>query len=329
MFRTRQSIGVVVASVLFGVVLEADAASMVQRSPHTGPSTVQTLLGPGLQSLNLDGTPFVSSGGVTAISKAQADDGSGVMKVYTEIDSRSVSGVPDMLIGMALAQTHAQAVLVGAGSAPVDVTFQLSFDGAFHTYSGNVFHQLGASLTVALPSSLVAFTNVEYATRMDFRTDLLDASAINVFGSNTKTYFDPGFQQVVETYSGGSYAVVSQTMENVAGMLQLSMSLMPGQSFQLIGNTLAQVNPEPLIPVTRPLDYSQSWGAVDGFNTGRLGIVLPAGYTLEGDAGMLTVAVVPEPGTWAMFLAGVILLWSAGIRRDRRHPALIRSVRGK
>jgi len=297
--------------------LPATAATLVQRSPYTAPNTTDTVLGAGELSLNLAGDAFVSAGGVTAVSKSQANDGTGVTRVYAEIDSRGVAGVPDMLIASALAQTQAQATFVGAGTAPVDVTFLFSFDGSFITHSGNVFHQLGASLTVALPSTTVPFTNVEYAAKMDFRTALLDAAAIDVVGATTKTYFTPSFQQVVEQYDGASYGVASRTMDDVAGELRLTMSLLPGQSFQLIANLFAQASPEPLIPVVGALDYSQSWGAVDGFNTGRLGILLPSGYTLEGDAGLLTVAVVPEPEQWAMFLAGMGLLGWIGVRRNR------------
>ena len=206
------------------------------------------------------------------------------------------------------------------------MTFVFNFDGAFHTYSGNVFHLLGASLTVALPSSTVAFTNVEYAAAMDFRTDLLDAAAVNVSGSTVKRYFEPGFVQVVEDFGGASYAVGSQDMDNLAGELRLTMSLLPGQNFQLIANLFTQVSPEPLIPVSGPLDYSQSWGAVDGFNTGTLSILLPQGYALSGDAGLLTnpavTAPIPEPGTWAMLLAGLMTLWGTGTWRTRSRPAL-------
>lgn len=304
----------------------APAATLVQRGPDTTPGTVQTVLGSGLQSLNLDGTPFVSAGGVTIVSKSEANDSDGVIRVFSEVDSRGVPGIPDALIGNALGQVQTTAAVVGdvAGGA-VDVTFVFNFDGAFHTYSGNVFHLLGASLTVALPSSTVAFTHVEYAAAMDFRTDLLDAGAVNVSGSTVKRYFEPGFVQVVEDYDGARYSVGSQAMDNVAGELRLTMSLLPGQNFQLIANLFTQVSPEPLIPVSGPLDYSQSWGAVDGFNTGRLSILLPQGYALSGDAGLLTnpavTAPIPEPGTWAMLLAGLMTMWRAGAWRTRSRPA--------
>ncbi|MDP2869606.1 PEP-CTERM sorting domain-containing protein [Methyloversatilis sp.] len=311
---------------LAALPLSAGAATLVQRGPDSAPGTVQTVLGTGLQSLNLDGTPFVSARGVSIVSKSQANDGDGVIRVFSEIDSRGVSGIPDALIGNAFGQVQATAAVVGEGDGgAVDVTFVFNFDGAFHTYSGNVFHLLGATLTVALPSSTVAFTNVEYAAAMDFRTDLLDAEAVNVSGSTVKRYFEPGFVQVVEDFDGASYTVDSQEMADVAGELRLTMSLLPGQSFQLIANLFTQVSPEPLIPVSGALDYSQSWGAVDGFNTGTLSILLPQGYALSGDAGLLTnpavAAPIPEPGTWAMLLAGLMTLWGTGAWRTRSRRA--------
>ncbi len=69
-------------------------------------------------------------------------------------------------------------------------------------------------------------------------------------------------------------------MHRVAGSLRLDMSLDVGQSFILVANLFSWTSPEPLIPVQGGLDYSKSWGAVDGFNTGRLRIELPEGITL-------------------------------------------------
>ena len=176
-----------------------------------------------------------------------------------------------------------------------------AFDGAFHTYGGNVFHQLGATCPVALPSTAILGSNVEHVASMDFRTDLLDAEAINVFGKTEKRYFAPGFVYTVENFDGASVTVDTQTMERVAGTVRLDMSLDVGQSFILIANLFSWTSPEPLIPVSGGLNYSESWGAVDGFNTGRLRIDCP-GLSLAGPEGLLTSAVVttrcpsPAPG---------------------------------
>ena len=90
--------------------ISAGAATLVQRGPDTAPGTVQTVLGSGLQSLNLDGTPFVSAGGVTIVSKSEANDGDGVIRVFSEVDSRGVAGIPDALIGNALGHGNFVAV---------------------------------------------------------------------------------------------------------------------------------------------------------------------------------------------------------------------------
>jgi len=301
--------------------LQVSADTLVQRSPHTAPNTTQTVLGSGLQSLNLDDTPFESDKGVSIVSKAQADDRSGVIRVYSAIDSRDVSGIPDTLVGSALGQVLANGTVVGpVGSGPVSISFTFDFDGAFHTYGGNVFHQLGATLSVALPSTAVPFSNIEHVASMDFRTDLLDDEAINVFGKTEKRYFDPGFIPVTEQFDGASFTVNSQTMGLVAGTVRLDMNLDVGQSFILVANLFSWVTPEPLVPVVGGLDYSESWGAVDGFNTGTLRIELPEGYALSGREGLLTSTVVttpvPEPGTWALFAAGLLLPLLARRRRS-------------
>ncbi len=257
---------VLLATLLSGSALLAAAETMVQRSPHTAPNTVQTLLGSGLQSLNLEETAFVSDKGVSIVSKTQADDGNGVIRVYSAIDSRGVSGIPDALTGLALGQVLAQGTVVGpVGGGAVDLGFAFDFDGTFHTYGGNVFHQLGATLSVALPSTTVPGSNVEHVASMDFRTDLLDAAAIKVFGKTEKRYFAPGFVYTVENFEGASFTVDTRTMERVAGTVRLDMSLPVGQSFILVANLFASTSPEPLIPVSGGLNYSESWGAVDGW----------------------------------------------------------------
>ncbi|WP_018411999.1 PEP-CTERM sorting domain-containing protein [Methyloversatilis thermotolerans] len=278
--------------------------------------------GSGLQSINLDETPFVSEDGVAFVGKAQGDDSTGTVRVYSEIDSRGVGGVPDLLIGSSVAMTTSSGTLLSsAGGGPVDVTFVLSFDGSFHTYSGNVFHQLVATLTLSVPSATVAFTNVTYQSQLTFRTDLLDETAVNTESKGNVTYFEPGFVYVDEPYASASSTVVSDDMDDLIGEVRLTVTMAPGQSFVLTNGLSTQVTPEPILPASGAFDYSQSWGAVDGFNTGRLSILLPEGYALEGNTGLLTNAVVappvPEPASWGMMAAGLAVLGGFARRRAR------------
>lgn len=309
-------------ALLCACALHAGADSLVERGPYIVPGDTQALLGSGLQSLNLEAAPFVSNGGVTIVSKSQADDSTGVVRVYSEIDSRDVSGIPDAMIGMALGQVMAKGTVVGpVGSAAVGLSFVFDFDGAFRTFGGNVFHQLGATLSVALPSATVAFTQVEHVASLTFSTDLLDAEAIVPTPKTEKRYFDPGFIPVTEQFDGASVTFNSPSMELVAGSVRLDMNLDVGQSFILIANLMSWVSPEPLIPRNGDWDYSESWGAVDGFNTGTLRIELPEGFALAGEEGLLTSTVVttpvPEPGTWALFAAGLLMLPLLARRRRR------------
>lgn len=297
--------------------LQAHALTQVQ---WVTPAESQIVSGGGLQSVNLDETPYVSAGGVTFVGKAQGDDATGTVRVFSEIDSRGVGGVPDLLIGSAFAQNTSSGVLVGSpGSGPVDVTFVFTFDGSFHTYSGNVFHQLIGTLTLGVPSSTVAFTNVNYQSQLVFRTDLLDDTAVRTESKGNVTYFEPGFVYVDEPYAGATSSVINDDMDDLIGEIRLTVTMDPGQSFVLVNNLSTQVTPEPIHPEAGPpFDYSQSWGAVDGFNTGRLSILLPQGYTLEGNTGLLTAAVappVPEPATWGLMAAGLAVLGAIARRR--------------
>lgn len=287
------------------------ATTMIQRGPVDAPNDVQTRSGSGYLSWNLDEVPFVSDGGVKLTTKVAADDGTGVIRVYAESDTRGVSGIPDTHIALARGQVSASAVLAGTGTAPVPVSFRFGFDGSFLTHAGNSFHQLGAGIVVTLPSFIT------HQVSMDFSSYLLDDNAINVAGKSEVSYLDANFTYITEPYAGGSYGALSTSMEEVAGFVQLDMMMLPGQRFEIAAHLLAQSYSEPLIPTDGPLDYSQSWGAVDGFNTGTLAIMLPEGFTLTGNAAMLTnaVAPVPEPQVYALFAAGLAAVLAMTRRR--------------
>lgn len=307
-------------ALLTALSLPASATTQVQ---WVTPMESDIASGSGLQSINLAETPFVSDDGVVFVGKAQGDDGTGTVRVYSEIDSRGVGGTPDLLIGSAIAMTTSNGTLVSsAGGGPVDVTFVFTFDGSFHTYSGNVFHQLAGTLTVGVPSATVAFTNVTYQSQLVFRTDLLDDTAVRTASTGNVSYFEPGFVYVDEPYANATSTVISDAMDDLIGEIRLTVTMAPGQSFVLVNGLSTQVTPEPVHPETGlPFDYSQSWGAVDGFNTGRLSIVLPEGYALEGNTGLLANAVVtppvPEPATWGLMVAGLAVL--GGFARRRAH----------
>ena len=301
------------------------AATLIQRGPIDEPNNVQSILGSGYMEWNLaEEMPFESERGVKLTTKVAADDSTGVIRVYAGSDTRGVSGIPDVFIAHALGQVSSTAVtLVGSGTDPVPVSFQFAFDGSFLTHSGSSFHHLGSSMAVAVPSTFVPIT---YQVDMNFRSLANDAGPISVDTRSEMSYLNSDFQYVTEAYAGGSGTVLSQTMEEVAGLVRLHVMILPGQSFEFAVNLFAQSYSMPLTTTTGTADYSQSAGAVDALHTGTLAIVLPAGYSLTSDAEMFTNAVVPavtpvpEPRVYALLAAGLgTVLAMTRRRRSMRH----------
>lgn len=64
--------------------------------------------------------------------------------------------------------------------------------------------------------------------------------------------------------------------------------------------------------------YAEEDGEIDMFHTAVFGITGPAGSTLTTGSGTSYTAAVPEPGTYALFAAGLVLLAAARRKAHRQ-----------
>jgi hypothetical protein len=158
-------------------------------------------------------------------------------------------------------------------------------------YSGSrAFIDLPAGM---LPTS-VRLTNTTYAAR-DMET-----------GSSFSRAFGPGDFLTV-TFTG--YAEAAATGSATGATTFYLADFLDGNS--LIVNTWELLDLAPLVAAGQPASIGLSWESND---VGQFGINTPTYVALDA----LTLAPVPEPGTWALAAGAAAAAAAAGWRRDRR-----------
>ena len=176
------------------------------------------------------------------------------------------------------------------------IVAQLNFDGSFSNIQGKPLLQLIGDLqviSVPLGGKPLPGIPTTFHSQLSFAT------------------FDGGKTVHPDQVGTGSTApqVVSSDPSYLVGVARASFDAMPGSLITLGATVAGYANPE--------FGVTPSAGAVDFLHTGGLQLFLPAGYSFSGTDPLLNniVTNVPEPETYALFLAGLGMLTFIGRRR--------------
>ena len=150
-----------------------------------------------------------------------------------------------------------------------------------------------------------AFTSLTGASFMSARAELWFNQSLDHMASVTAS-FDGSFGAPVRYQHGSGVTQLGSPDDpaNVRALLRQEILLSPGSSLQFEAV---------LSSYTRAAESSYAAGVFD--NTALLSIELPEDWTFQSASGVFLAGPplpVPEPGTWAMWLAGLLLMLAQG-----------------
>lgn len=258
--------------------------------------------------LNQAGHIVHVDGGWSSLTQIYMDPTAGVIKGLAGIDLQQPVALSDKGIGStAIGTIGGMATLVGNGTAPVDVSFELAFDGRFQLTSGAPYLGLTGSIFAMSSSGASSSSTLSFQTS----GDIANPTRIQV----------EKYQSYLPVTTGGqtSYVpdpvtvptVISAVPDLVSGVVRAHLLMTPGQTVSL-GGTLTG-----LAYASGDTQFEPGAGLVNFLDTGTLRIVLPQGYSLDSRDPMFAkvTSAVPEPETWQCLLTGLFTLGVMGLRK--------------
>jgi len=235
-------------------------------------------------------------------SFASADLGTGELKV-------NATGFPRMpytnaFIAQATASMSDVLTIVGPGSSPINVTLTMLVDGVHGTPEssageGRAFSFVRGTISVDASSESAEL----------LRTTRYDAGGVAV----------ENILSGVRDWVGA--APLPGTDDRFELLLSFETQITPNVPFTFGSEIFASVSYLPPNPTVALLGTP----IVSDFgNTAVINVVLPEDYSLSSQSGVFLAGPIPEPGTWAMMLAGLGCL-AAGARRRQRGTSLARA----
>lgn len=277
--------------------LPAQAVVTVVRGPSTPDGEVEAIVNaPGLVDLNPSRAPVTSTLGVVTVTSARADNTTGVMGGYAEVDLDQALTVP-LGVNVGAAATTvltSEAVIVADDpTATYDLTLEMPFDGFFEILDGRPTLSLTGNLSATV-LSLFPTAGTIYQSQLTLEISPANPNyeLLTLFSGVESPLL--GGAQV--DYAGAAFDVLSATLDDIDALVRLTVPVRAGQTLLVSALVTGVVAPEPGERFTdTDFDVLASAGLVDFSRTARLRILLPNGVTLSGSDELLEAVVVPAP----------------------------------
>lgn len=258
--------------------------------------------------LNQAGNIVHVDGGWSSLTQIYMDPTAGVIKGLAGIDLPQPVALTDNAIGSAAIGTlGGMATLIGQGSTPVDVTFELAFDGRFQLTSGAPYLGLTGSIFAMSSSGASSSSTLSFLTS----GDIAKPTHIQVEKYQSYLPVTTGGQTTYEPDPVTVPTVISAVPDLLSGVVRAHLLMMPGQTVS-VGGTLTGI-----AYATGDTQFDPGAGLVNFLDTGTLRIVVPEGYSLTSTDPMFArvTTAVPEPASWQCLLTGLFTLGVMGVRK--------------
>lgn len=296
----------------------------------TNPATASLLVTPisgdpdSLKIVGVDGPTSLDSGLITVpngtvSAKAFGDNRTGTTRVATSLNLNGALS-NEIFYTQANSDVFGRTTLTGPGVAPVEIKISFEFDGFFTPSSLVAQYYIGTLTTIA--------NEAQYSSSLSFQADgFTPGISTTLLGTRS---FDPGTGELTTVDDAMAAPLVlsasqAATHGALAGEVRATAAIVPGETFSILFGTTAITE----LSALYPSGYAAGYGGVDGYDTGKMNIFLPEGYSLSGTNGFLSsahIVMIPEPKIWAFMLAGLAVLAAVSRQRPRRRWACLASA---